>query len=105
MANLVDARRVAEELCVSRDFVYAHANELGVIRLGNGPRPRLRFDLDVVRERYPHWNPARPPGSPVQPWENEHARDLVARRRAAHRSPDVTASGVELLPIKGRRSS
>ena len=64
---------------VDRSWVYAHANELGVIRLGNGPRPRLRFDSAVV------------------------ARCLLPsprRSRADERSPRGTATHVPLLPIK-----
>ena len=47
---------VADHYAVTRDFVYAHANELGGIRLGTGPRPRLRFDPATVRERWAHVN-------------------------------------------------
>jgi ATP-dependent exoDNAse (exonuclease V) alpha subunit len=38
---------------VPRDpgVVYAHADELGAIRLGDGPRPRLRFDPAAVTQR------------------------------------------------------
>ncbi len=43
----VDASTLAEHLGVERDWVYAHARELGAIRLG-GTRGRLRFDLDQV---------------------------------------------------------
>jgi hypothetical protein len=39
----VDAATLADELGVDRDWVYAHAGQLGAIRLG-GPRGRLRFD-------------------------------------------------------------
>ena len=31
---------------LSRDWVYAHAEELGEQRIGDGPRGRLRVDLD-----------------------------------------------------------
>jgi hypothetical protein len=48
--RLADAAAVAERLGVDREWVYAHANHLGAIRLG-GPNGRLRFDLQVVRER------------------------------------------------------
>jgi hypothetical protein len=41
----VDAQTVAEHLGISRDTVYSHATELGGRRVGDGPRPRLRFDL------------------------------------------------------------
>jgi hypothetical protein len=49
--GLLTARQVAARFNVDRSWVYAHANELGVIRLGNGPRPRLRFDAAVVAQR------------------------------------------------------
>lgn len=54
--GLWTARQVADHYAVTRDFVYAHANELGGIRLGGGPRPRLRFDPAAVRERWAHVN-------------------------------------------------
>lgn len=46
-ARLVDAAHVARLLGVERDWVYAHADQLGAIRLG-GPKGRLRFDLTTV---------------------------------------------------------
>jgi hypothetical protein len=46
-ARLVDAAHVAALLGVERDWVYAHADQLGAIRLG-GPKGRLRFDLATV---------------------------------------------------------
>lgn len=51
LAGFVDARSVAVALQVERDWVYAHARELGVLRLGAGPKARLRFDLAEVRQR------------------------------------------------------
>jgi hypothetical protein len=47
---LVDARQLARELGVSTDYVYAHADDLGAMRLGTGPRARIRFDLDRARQ-------------------------------------------------------
>jgi len=41
--QLVDAAEAARTLGVSRAWVYEHAAELGVIRLGDGDKPRLRF--------------------------------------------------------------
>jgi hypothetical protein len=49
--GLLTARQVAARFNVDRGWVYAHAHELGVVRLGNGPRPRLRFDSAVVAQR------------------------------------------------------
>src|SRR5436305_9732304 len=45
----VDAAALAVELGVERDWVYAHAEELGALRLG--PNGRLRFDLPAVLEQ------------------------------------------------------
>ena len=47
-ARLLTAAEVAARLSVARGWVYEHARELGVVRLGDGPRPRLRFDPAVV---------------------------------------------------------
>ena len=52
--GLVDARELAEELGVSIDYVYAHAAELGAMRLGSGPKARIRFDLDGARQALRH---------------------------------------------------
>jgi hypothetical protein len=46
---LVDAGALAAVLGVSRSFVYQHAAELGAERLGDGPKPRLRFDVQAAR--------------------------------------------------------
>jgi N-formylglutamate amidohydrolase len=47
---LVDARQLARDLGVSLDYVYAHATELGAMRLGSGPKARIRFDLNRARQ-------------------------------------------------------
>jgi hypothetical protein len=57
----ISAAKVSELWGVSRRWVYDHAQELGALRLGSGPRPRLRFDPDEVAERL--GVPRRPPGS------------------------------------------
>lgn len=72
----VDAATLAHDLSVERDWVYAHAQELGAIRLG-GPRGRLRFDRHVVAERLAapqaEGKPQRENGGPL--------RNLRPRRR------------------------
>jgi hypothetical protein len=50
--RFIDAAELAALLGVERDWVYAHANALGAIRLG-GPRGRLRFDLQRVQDAWP----------------------------------------------------
>jgi hypothetical protein len=47
--DLVDAATLARILNVDRDWVYAHASELGAVRLGDGPKARLRFDAARAR--------------------------------------------------------
>jgi hypothetical protein len=39
----LDAAEIAQRLGVTREWVYEHARELGAVRIGQGPRPRLRF--------------------------------------------------------------
>jgi len=48
---LLDANQVADRLGMSREWVYEHAEELGVSRMGDGPRPRLRFPPRAVEAR------------------------------------------------------
>jgi hypothetical protein len=47
--RLLDAAELAEALGVTRGYVYDNAERLGAERLGDGPRARLRFDLDRAR--------------------------------------------------------
>jgi hypothetical protein len=42
--------QVAARYRVSRSWVYAHQRELGAMRLGDGPRARLRFEPKVVAD-------------------------------------------------------
>jgi hypothetical protein len=90
--GLVDAHSVAAELHVERDWVYAHARELGAVRLGGGPKARLRFDLTRVRERLD-----QPDAQVNEPPPDEPAR---RRRRRARKQPEL--AGVKL--IQGRSS-
>jgi hypothetical protein len=46
--GLADVTEVAQRLRVHESWVYAHAEELGAIRLGAGQKARLRFDLERV---------------------------------------------------------
>jgi hypothetical protein len=46
--GLATAADVAEQLGVHKSWVYAHADELGAIRLGEGRKARLRFDPERV---------------------------------------------------------
>ena len=85
------AEQLAGRLGVARSFVYEHAEELGVYRLGSGPRARLRFDLDEVRRR-------------TSCSISRESRAADPARNAAPRQDRRRRMGtsVELLPIRGR---
>ena len=59
----VDAGDLARMLGIERHWVYAHARELGAIRLG-GPRGRLRFDVGRVAEALGRPDAASRPARP-----------------------------------------
>lgn len=83
--RLLDAAELADYLGVERGWVYEHAEELGVVRIGDGQRPRLRFDADRALAARQHWEAHAEP-------EPAHA---TPRRRARTNS-------AELLPIRGK---
>ncbi len=50
--KLIDAGEVSRILGCERSWVYEHQAELGVIRLGHGSKPRLRFErARIARDR------------------------------------------------------
>ena len=81
VSDLVDAAEIARRFGVAPSFVYEHADELGAIRLGDGDRPRLRFD-------------------PQRVFEGLAARPTPASRSKPRRR---RASSADLLPVKGER--
>lgn len=82
--DLIDAAEAARRLGVSRDYVYEHADALGAIRIGTGPRARLRFDPACIATAPSEQTP--PPPAP-------------ARKQRRRRS----RPGAELLPVGRRR--
>jgi hypothetical protein len=82
----VDARELARLLGLSRNTVYAKADELGGIRLGTGTRARLRFDVGEATEAL------RSRERPA----SRTSRKLGGRRQGR-------SSGIDLLPIRGER--
>lgn len=83
--RLVDAATLAGILGVSRAWIYDNAELLDPVRLGDGDRPRLRFDPAVARAA---WK-ARDPEPAPEP----------APRAPRRRTP---RADVALLPIAGR---
>lgn len=103
-ARYVDAATLAGQLGIDRDWVYRHAHQLGAIRLGQGPRGRLRFDRELVADRLAgadpeSWRPPRRPprrgssgrkrnrrsSKPQPPAEPLHSKKV--RRRASDSAP------------------
>jgi hypothetical protein len=100
---LMDAAQLARYLGLTRAWIYQHADELGAVRIGSGPRARLRFDLrtataalskakDDLAERPPRNAGARRPQRqlfdtvallPVNP---PRMRGIFARSRMTHRT-------------------
>jgi DNA-binding transcriptional ArsR family regulator len=91
---LVSAAELADVLGVSRDTVYGHADELGAVRLGaDGPRPRLRFDVEKAIAAW----------SVRQAGEESQAPDAPAAAGGAGRSRRRgSGSGVPPQPIGGK---
>ena len=81
----VDAAALAELLAIDRSWIYAHAEELGAIRVG-GARGRLRFDVQHVSRMLAEERSARAGGRGTR-------RALPNRRRSPH-------SEVELIPYE-----
>lgn len=81
-AQFIDAAEVGRRFGVSREWVYAHAEELGAVRLGDGSRARMRFDVQKVAEWF---------GSPRSSREPQREKRSAVRR----------TSEAPLLPVKG----
>lgn len=87
---LIDAQEVARLTGRTREWVYDHQGELGAIRLGSGPRPRLGFDAARVLERMERVDDPAPVSSLT-----------VAKPSRRRRRADRTAAGAELLRVRG----
>jgi hypothetical protein len=87
--RLVDTATLAEVLGVSPGFVRAHPDQLGAVRIGNGPKARLRFDIDQARAALARASSA----------SASKARSSVARRDGAG-----WRTSVPLLPVRGRKT-
>jgi hypothetical protein len=84
--RLMTVAEVRNEFGVSADWVYANADGLGAIRLGSGPRARIRFDRAAIATRIARLA----------------SRDQTPR--AARRSRAEPPEDGELLPIRGDRA-
>jgi hypothetical protein len=84
--DLLDTAELARRFGVTAEWVRRNADRLGALRLGTGPRPRLRFDAQKVAEMLSarHDSRGSAPAKPPPSW----------------RSQSPTASGAPLLPIR-----
>jgi hypothetical protein len=98
---LVDAATLAVELGVSRDFVYEHAAELGALRLGSGPKARLRFDPIAARAALSCYGSERSQAPNPAPALESEPVPTARRRRLPARSPQHGA----LLADRPRRKA
>ncbi|HEY2053437.1 MAG TPA: hypothetical protein VGH14_05835 [Solirubrobacterales bacterium] len=86
--ELVGAAELARRLGVDRSWVYSHAIELGVVKLGDSPRARLRFDPEIAERalrKLSDWSATDPPARSVE----------GADRARWMRKPEV-----KLLPVE-----
>lgn len=103
----VDATTLATHLGVTRGFVYEHAQQLGGVRLGNGPRPRLRFDLTRALEAWNARSTSERSQAPRTPAATEQTR-APGRARIGRRAAGLPEPGSVLAirePRSGRRAA
>jgi hypothetical protein len=87
--ELVDATELARRFGIERSWVYSHAIELGAVKLGEGPKPRLRFDPQIAARV-------------LRKVGGEPAADPPARSGERAGQPPRRGRGeVRLLPIHG----
>jgi hypothetical protein len=95
--GLVDAHELAAQLGVSESWVYANADLLGVVRLGSGSRPRLRFDPVAAREAM-----GCSSGKQSQAESGSTAGDPPSPRARQRRSPDLAPKPGRILGSRPR---
>ncbi len=78
--SLVDAATLGQALGMSRETIYdlAASGAIPCFRIGNGPRPRIRFDLDEVRASTAASN---------EPGEPNHAAKRQGPQKPTNRPP------------------
>jgi len=88
--ELVDAAELARRFGIERSWVYSHAIELGAVKLGKGPKPRLRFDPQIAARV-------------LRRVGGDAAADPPARSGKRAGQPSGRGeSGAQLLPVRGR---
>jgi hypothetical protein len=82
---MIDALAVAKALDVERSWVYAHKHALGAVRIGTGPRARVKFDPERIEEfkkrRMKPALPERPVPRFLDPAQRETRPSAAQRKR------------------------
>jgi pyruvate/2-oxoglutarate dehydrogenase complex dihydrolipoamide acyltransferase (E2) component len=61
------AKELANHLKLNPSWVYEHAQELGAIRTGTGPKARIRFDLHTATQALKNHQPQPTPAAATAP--------------------------------------
>jgi pyruvate/2-oxoglutarate dehydrogenase complex dihydrolipoamide acyltransferase (E2) component len=61
------AKELAQHLKLNPAWVYEHAQELGAIRTGTGPKARIRFDLHTATQALKNHQPQTTATAPAAP--------------------------------------
>ena len=85
--ELATAAEVAQAFGVSTSWVYANKRRLGAIRLGEGPKARLRFELEQAKRA-------------VRAEHEQHRQKARSRR-----SPSDCRLPADVEMLQGRRSA
>ena len=85
--RLLTVAAVSQEFGVSTDWLYTNARPLGAIRLGSGPRARLRFDRATIADR-------------IAKVASNASRERSSWRGKRRRGTPTGADS-DLLPIRG----
>jgi hypothetical protein len=103
--GMLTVAKLAKHLDLNPAWVYEHADELGAIRIGDGPKARIRFDLHTakaalaqhqanrtpppadVAPRRPRQRPATDLYSPEAPPLESRPRRILGARASLTRRP------------------
>jgi hypothetical protein len=98
--RLLTVKELAERLGRRPRWVYANADALGAIRVGEGKHPQLHFQLPIVRARLAELaaRPAEPPAPAPAPAPAPGS----AKPRRAPAAQRLTPNGLPLLPVRRR---
>jgi hypothetical protein len=92
----LSAGETADRFALTTDWLYRHADKLGALRLGDGPKARLRFSPAKIEQVLS----ARPPGNGSEPAEAPPPAAKPPRPHPKHRAGADRVP--QLLPYRRR---